>query len=486
MTILKLVRRTRLVKVSLLAVFLCAATYLVTTRSYDQSVMRLDSEGDYFLPSSSPPAQSLLWTEEITNWTSPFFVPANTTLPPRTILHLNIHPTCPPPPRQSKTPSDQIDFVYFFGKPYSPDAQYQLSLEQRENPRDTVIMTERYEDRDDGKILDWFRYARQKMYLPHPQLQGEWCPRYQYIGKSDDDTVIHVERLSLLLRNGVGPGSNYVGRLKWINDSPIPEGNKIGVEDVKVGEWLWDANLEVNLVNKEVEFHNLPSGPYFQRRIDGNSVVVHYCKHIEQFFECMKGLYDPSEPILTVDHYFIHPEMINYRIKFQFGLNVTNETQEYIFEQIYFKSEHTPLSLAEYDNLILENAIDSALETLGLFELNLQIRQQIIMQLRESSYDKWLVYDEPLQLIVGVVVESRMEKMGIREVDIKTYISERIRSLLAWILQDPEHAVKLLDFVILRDYTMGRGLIAGFNKLLAAVEGGGTVSDDFVGQVDCK
>ncbi|KAJ3022263.1 UNVERIFIED_CONTAM: hypothetical protein HDU68_009232 [Siphonaria sp. JEL0065] len=459
----------------------------------------------------APPKGSLLKMSEVANWTAPFFIPANETLPPRTKLHLNVHLSCPTPPRMAliailtipsfdntarrsyqriqyalenrriQNPKDKIDFVYFFGKPYSPESKFQMNLEFNEHPEDTII-TDRYEDRDDGKVLDWFEYARSQMYIPHPTLNGEWCLRYQYIGKSDDDSVIHVSRLSSILKK-LPNGSNYVGRVsypnqrnqhmtgmlylltsdivEWINDSPIPESNKIGVEDVNVGQWLWDGNLDVELIHRDREFHNLPSAPYFQRRIDNDSVVVHYCKHLEQFFECMKGLYDPTPPIITIDHYLVHPEMINYRVKFQFGLNITNETEQYIFEEIYFKVKETPLKLPEYDNILLESSIESALEMLGLADVEQNTRKAMIDKIREASYDKWLVNDEVLHLILESFLASRMNEMGIRVVDSSTYFKERISSLLVWVLQDPERAIRMMDFVIMKDYVMGRGFVLG-------------------------
>ncbi|KAJ3081389.1 Serine/threonine kinase [Rhizoclosmatium hyalinum] len=373
--------------------------------------------------------------------------------------------------------NDQIHFKYFFGKGFSPDIAYQISLEQQMYPSDTVV-TERYEDRDDGKILDWFRYARSELY--YEVEDGEWCSRYKFIGKGDDDGVIHVGRLSTMLKGIPDHESSYIGRLsypnvrgqhmtgmlslvtpdivEWINESPFPAENKDGVEDMVLGTWFWDMNLEIKLVKIENEFHNLPDGPYFQKRISNESVVVHFCKNNYQFFQCMRGLYNPIEERIDSLHYLVHPEIIDYRVKYQFGLNITNDTVEDIYAQLYYTTKNSTISIQEYDDILLDSSIDTAFDQLGLNEVGKdnEFRTQVSYRLREASYDSWLLGADTLQLIIETFLRRRLNEMGLTEIEHIMFSSSRMATLVSWVKQDSERAMSVIDFVVLKDYIITR------------------------------
>ncbi|ORY35997.1 hypothetical protein BCR33DRAFT_855600 [Rhizoclosmatium globosum] len=460
---------------------------------------------DYSKSKRQPEKGTLLKLTEMSDWIPPNN--ANQTFPPRTKLRLNLSPLCPPTPphlamiaiftipeyentarrtylrfqynQQNKllVANDQIHFKYFFGKGFSPDIAYQISLEQQMYPSDTVV-TERYEDRDDGKILDWFRYARSELY--YEVEDGEWCSRYKFIGKGDDDGVIHVGRLSSMLKGIPDHESSYIGRLsypnvrgqhmtgmlslvtpdivEWINESPFPAENKDGVEDMVLGTWFWDMNLEIKLVKIENEFHNLPDGPYFQKRISNESVVVHFCKNNYQFFQCMRGLYNPIEERIDSSHYLVHPEIIDYRVKYQFGLNITNDTVEDIYAQLYYTTKNSTISLQEYDDILLDTSIDTAFDQLRLKEVGKdnEFRSQVSYRLREASYDSWLLGADTLQLIIETFLRRRLNEMGLTEIEHIMFSSSRMVTLVSWVKQDPERAMSVIDFVVLKDYIITR------------------------------
>ncbi|KAJ3025054.1 UNVERIFIED_CONTAM: hypothetical protein HDU68_007519 [Siphonaria sp. JEL0065] len=94
-------------------------------------------------------------------------------------------------------PSEQIDVKFIFGRPSSKEEVIQLNLEREINPNDTII-TNRLEGVNNGKSVDWFRIARNLVYVPHPNQEGRWCRKYLAVAKTDDDTVISVPRASKL------------------------------------------------------------------------------------------------------------------------------------------------------------------------------------------------------------------------------------------------------------------------------------------------
>ncbi|KAJ3242334.1 hypothetical protein HDU81_005087 [Chytriomyces hyalinus] len=213
----------------------------------------------------------------------------------------------------SKLPHDQqIDFVFVFGRGLNPESQTQLRLEQTIFPQDTII-TQRKEGRDDGMIFDWFQAARKLAFSPHPTRVGEWCQKYRYFGKSDDDALVHVERLSRLLASFPQGQANFVGRhalkdhlhmthmtgmlylvtadiLEWMFHSPIPKENLKGMEDVQVGKWLVLGAIEASWIDVGTKFHNLPEAQYFQKPVTNETAVVHWCKSETQFFKCVNQL----------------------------------------------------------------------------------------------------------------------------------------------------------------------------------------------------
>ncbi|KAJ3298649.1 hypothetical protein HDU79_008142 [Rhizoclosmatium sp. JEL0117] len=214
---------------------------------------------------------------------------------------------------------DQIDFKFVFGNAKSWENEYQLSLERLAFPEDTVI-TERPENMESGKNYDWLQAARSLMYAEHPSRRGEYCLRYQFIGKTDDDTVIHVGRLSQKLKALDPKQSHYYGRnppkdhdvkymtgllyilsaelVEWINFSPIPPKNLEGYEDILVGTWLKEGKIAMNFVN-DMDIHDLEGSPWsYQARSQPDSAVIHWCKDSQRLFRCITDLYEPPTEIV--------------------------------------------------------------------------------------------------------------------------------------------------------------------------------------------
>ncbi|KAJ3084667.1 hypothetical protein HDU99_008413 [Rhizoclosmatium hyalinum] len=215
---------------------------------------------------------------------------------------------------------DQIDFMFVFGNAKTWSHSYELALEEMSFPHDTVI-TEREENLESGKNLDWLKYARNIMYTEHPTWKGKYCLRYRFIGKTDDDTVIHVARLSGKLKSLPINKSNYVGRdpplqhhvkymtgllyllspdvVEWINFSPIPLQHLTGYEDIQVGVWLNEGKIPVNFVS-DVLIHDLEESPWsYNARSTPKSLVIHWCKDPQRLFRCISDLYGTPPSIMN-------------------------------------------------------------------------------------------------------------------------------------------------------------------------------------------
>ncbi|KAI9350704.1 hypothetical protein BDR26DRAFT_1003540 [Obelidium mucronatum] len=231
--------------------------------------------------------------------------------------------------------SSEIDFVFVFGGPKNnQDNNIQkesLYLEQLLYPNDTVILPNP-ENMNDGKTFDWFAEARNRAYTPHPTEKDAWCPRYKYIGKTDDDTLVHVDRLNAFLKSLQEKDPNYIGTMytgppNWLHymtgslyilstslveyitmtDREWVFENRIGHEDLTTGRWVNHTGVYVNWVSDRAKFHDQVDSPfYYSAFTTGETVSVHWNKDIHHFYTAVRELYFESEGVTAreaVRHY---------------------------------------------------------------------------------------------------------------------------------------------------------------------------------------
>ncbi|KAJ3342057.1 hypothetical protein HDU83_006356 [Entophlyctis luteolus] len=212
-------------------------------------------------------------------------------------------------------PEDRIDVIFVYGATNDPIRQAALDNEMSTFPHDTFI-TARLEAMNDGKTYDWFKAARDHYgYTWHADVPGGYCPRYSYVGKTDDDTVLHIPRLSALLRTiptrrGIFAGRMYddprVGILmvgmnylfsmdivEYLATSPAVAAKIAGVEDITTSGWLWTSGFDFAMVNFVHEFHDLIEGPNWSADvISAKSASVHFCKTDVQLRKCLLELFE--------------------------------------------------------------------------------------------------------------------------------------------------------------------------------------------------
>ncbi|ORY51796.1 hypothetical protein BCR33DRAFT_396235 [Rhizoclosmatium globosum] len=227
----------------------------------------------------------------------------------------------------------QFDIKFVYGDAKNWENEYELATNELLFPDDTIVL-EQEENMDDGKTLQWFLYARDMMYEKHPTRETI-CPRYRFIGKTDEDTIIHLPRLSNILNKLPKNQSHYVGSelpldvpfvvekfnfqkspngsfmigmlylltidiVEWIKHSPIPLQHTKGYEDRMVGTWLREGNLS-NTVNYAHQhgFHFREEITYAPHgRATPDSVAIHFCKTSIAFHRCLCDLY--GSPTSTV------------------------------------------------------------------------------------------------------------------------------------------------------------------------------------------
>ncbi|KAI8613004.1 hypothetical protein BC830DRAFT_1220069 [Chytriomyces sp. MP71] len=363
----------------------------------------------------------------------------------------------------------QIDFKWVMGKSTNEFAALQLQMEQDMYPEDTIV-TSRKEGRDEGKILDWIREARNLTFVPHPTRSGQWCQKYSYIGKADDDAVIHLERLVDLIDSLPVGSTNYVGRqsfpgtrgrhmtgmlymltpdlIEWMSHSPIAATKLFGIEDVVISDWMWHSGINITWIDVQDSFHNLPHSTYFQKRISNESVVVHMCKNTEEFFGCVENLYEPQLTIIGPDHELLEIEAMGDRILNQFGVNITTEDGEEVKQRMTTRLvNQATLSEKEYDTIILESIMTPIFSKERLAEVSDTEKRDVIDKIRESAQNKWLGPNEVELLVLRHVMEKRLERLGYPGIMKGT--QETVKQVMKFLTFDYEQ--QALDSMLLRE-----------------------------------
>ncbi|KAJ3092608.1 hypothetical protein HK100_006902 [Physocladia obscura] len=284
----------------------------------------------------------------------------------------------------------QFDFKFVFGNAKSFVADYEIAVEETMFPDETVVFNAP-EDRDSGKILDWFKYARDNMYTRHPKLANKWCLKYRYIGKGDDDAVFHLPRLAgEMMSNDKDPKKSFfVGRpfplpwdhmtgmlyfvtadiVEWIHWSPIPIKYLAGIEDVQVGKWLLEADFDFDKIDFGLNYHDLEESPMWSPGpIHDYTKVIHWCKDMARMYRCISGLFDNGVISPEIAHRLTRDQNLKTRFK-QFGiLNTTSiESQRSIIAKIQtLQSIKQSLTFDEIDFLIVRDLVVSWIDKLGL------------------------------------------------------------------------------------------------------------------------
>ncbi|KAJ3069480.1 hypothetical protein HDU98_007455 [Podochytrium sp. JEL0797] len=214
----------------------------------------------------------------------------------------------------------RFEFQYVFGTPGDVnetvrEGKVKRIEEERVGFPGSVVMLDIKENMNSGKTLAWFNYSRSLAYTVHPTLEGEYCPRYLHIGKGDDDTLIHIPRLSRHLSILPTQGKpNYVGMdidrfatgmlyflstslVEYIvmQDGEWARQHATGHEDRVTGKFVQHADVEVNTVSDREVFHD---HPVF---ITHRSAVVHRVKKVEDVEGVVARLYEESDALERVD-----------------------------------------------------------------------------------------------------------------------------------------------------------------------------------------
>ncbi|KAI9330772.1 hypothetical protein BDR26DRAFT_1011264 [Obelidium mucronatum] len=216
---------------------------------------------------------------------------------------------------ETRSFSRDVDFKFVFGsaKPTNDTATQQaLELQKLLFPDETVILA-CVENMNKGKSFEWWKAARNLAYMRHPTNPTALCPRYEYIGKTDDDVVIHIERLQNFLHSlEKTEDPSYIGTMQirggdymsgilhflsvslveyiTVDDHDWNEAHKVGYEDKQTGEFVNHTGVQVRKISTR-RIHDYEDTPNWTKALTTNqSIAVHHMKDQRLFYEIYKGL----------------------------------------------------------------------------------------------------------------------------------------------------------------------------------------------------
>ncbi|KAG9296347.1 hypothetical protein G9A89_014939 [Geosiphon pyriformis] len=156
---------------------------------------------------------------------------------------------------QARLKDDIVDFKFIIGrvKPKDDTPAFRLKLQMEKEAYNDVVMLDIYENINEGKIYEYFRWAGRTFNENNTREQ------YDYILKIDDDAFLHFQNLALnlrpLTREKLYYGYNVkvsddfefmtgmlevlsIDHVRWISKAHIPQEKIIGPEDAMVAQWL--------------------------------------------------------------------------------------------------------------------------------------------------------------------------------------------------------------------------------------------------------
>ncbi|KAJ3030439.1 UNVERIFIED_CONTAM: hypothetical protein HDU68_008991 [Siphonaria sp. JEL0065] len=343
----------------------------------------------------------------------------------------------------------KIDFMFLLGREKDYEKRYQIQTEQQLHPFDTLI-TNRTESKDEGKIYDWFHYARSVMYSKHPSIPNAYCKRYSFVGKAEDDETINVPVLSEALRALNSSNSHFVGypvaveqtlklhknlpkmhgmlyfvnaeMVEWISFSDIPKSNLVGPESHQVSKWLHKSGINIQIVNWRTKYHETTHAISFENQpISKNTIVVHPCKHM--FFTCMSYMFER----ISADHDFMDLETASSHLEslsLTFPQAIIQQSLIYMHNVFLQRDPTTPtISLPEFEYGLLHYTLKLHLtQSLGI-SLSDATTSTVILHILNLNRIGGKPYLKPTleatnSFLISSIVESRMMHKGFMESDV--------------------------------------------------------------------
>ncbi|KAI9344635.1 hypothetical protein BDR26DRAFT_182819 [Obelidium mucronatum] len=391
-------------------------------------------------------------------------------------------------------PSEKIDFKFIFGQLETSDQRQQLKTEQTMHPNDTVI-TNRIEGVNNGKSVDWFRIARNLVYIPHPTIEGNWCRKYLFVAKTDDDAVMSVPRASKLFRSLRSDVPLFVGHpfidttannetiegmhgmmyavtvdlVEWMYSNAIPEEKLNFPEDQLISMHIRNFNGTMEKIRMSPKYvHDLKGPPVrytnvwtriFMDDITENTILVHYCKDLSVFMGCMANLFESPSTLVTATarHRLSKWQGIQSR-SFKLGFNFTQNTCKHIAKaSSHLFNNKSPITVKQLDIHLTHHFIATHLSSLGLHKVseNNTVVHKIFQELQD----------------VGCFVANRRNSLGYQISQILPHyiIRMRIYTLLQGVASgttETDSSLECATSVLSKLYAEGKGYTsANYNQM---------------------
>ncbi|KAJ3067533.1 hypothetical protein HDU98_009237 [Podochytrium sp. JEL0797] len=244
--------------------------------------------------------------------------------------------------KQIANPLERFEFKFVYGAGRNEEEVEARAFESVLFPDDTVIL-DIPENMDNGKTFHWLRMSRKFLYTRHPKDLDAYCSRFNFVGKGDDDTIIHVPRLSRFFQTVSTTQLNYIGTydmgymtgLLYLLSSPLTEyitvadhewsnANKVGYEDRVTGNLIQHTELKVNNVYSVKKMHDHYDSPNWDVGFTTfETMALHWNHDIYHFLKGFRDLYgsdgvDTEEAVMRFikdKGYLLDPEDLESILK---------------------------------------------------------------------------------------------------------------------------------------------------------------------------
>ncbi|KAI9330055.1 hypothetical protein BDR26DRAFT_712945 [Obelidium mucronatum] len=332
----------------------------------------------------------------------------------------------------------KVDVKFLFGSVDSYAKDMEIATEEYLFPNETVVLP-RLEGRDTGKLYDWFRFVHtHTLYSDHPVTPAIQCLKYRYIGKADDDAVIHIPRLSNLLyslpsrvpyfigREFFSPHFHMTGMLylvsssvaSWIATSSLTSSNITGVEDVRMGAWILSSPFKIQQLNVQHRFHDLEESSGFpHNQTTKNSIVIHWCKDEIRLFRCLTNLFSFDQrhgdviPENVLSQFTSVRSIRNRVEKYGLGMNDTEFSTAISRIQKLVKTKRNKVRLADLDMILIKPIFLIRMQKLG-FKFSEARTKDLLYHISLRAYTGKLGYRVIDQFIIRNLVDSRVLELG--------------------------------------------------------------------------
>ncbi|KAI8925095.1 hypothetical protein BC831DRAFT_401562 [Entophlyctis helioformis] len=224
-------------------------------------------------------------------------------------------------------PVSTVDLLFIIGRPKVDEKDPAIQQRQIANLRleqaihNDIVVLDMDENMNEGKTYMSFKTVAD-------MASAGTGRTYDFVAKCDDDTFVHLPRLSIYLdrlsRNTTDEHPNmYIGRqltdqfphpfpnpamsgmmyilswdlVVWLSTSPLPRDDMYGHEDRKMGDWLAGSGRPIKYISNDNDwFEHRWYGQNWAKEYSDNFIAVHRCKDIDWHWDALNHAFGSLLP----------------------------------------------------------------------------------------------------------------------------------------------------------------------------------------------